>query len=326
MPPSASKQRRSRPGTVAGQTAVHSFVVDGLAQPVRLDRAIRDRYPAWGRRAVQSAITAGKVSVDGRTVWLCSWTVAAGSRIDILDAPEDKPAPLDIFRDQWLIAADPHLIVVDKPAGLLSEPTRWTQATNLQGLAQLRFGPVTLFHRLDRDTSGVVLLTRSDLANRYLAAAFQGRTVHKEYVAVVAAPNRLAASGVITARLAADPARRDRMVVTARGGQSATTRYEVVGAGDGWQAVRLWPETGRTHQLRVHLQSMAAPILGDRLYAAQAAPAVCAAPVVRLMLHALSIVLPAWDDFTARTFTAPLPVEFHAFLPSLQSKCEEAGP
>ena len=309
MPPSAPRQRRSRPNPVAGQTPFHSFVVDGLAQPIRLDRAIRDRFPAWGRQAVQSVITAGRAAVDGRAVWLCSWTVDNGSRIDIFAAPEDKPVSPGIFDDAWRIDADAHLIAVNKPAGLLSEPTRWTQAANLRDLARQRFGPLTLFHRLDRDTSGVVLLTRSDLANRYLDAAFQGRTVHKEYVAVVAAPNRLAASGVITARIAGDPARRDRMVATARGGQSAATRYEVVESGNGWQAVRLWPQTGRTHQLRVHLHSMDAPILGDRLYGATAARA------ARLMLHAFCIALPAWGEFSPRSFIAPLPVEFHTFLP-----------
>ena len=163
----------------------------------------------------------------------------------------------------------------------MSEPTRWTDAPSLLSLATQRFGPLTLFHRLDRDTSGLVVLTRTPEMNRLLDAAFKAGTVVKEYLAVVALPNRLAEQGVIAVPLGPHPKRHDMMTVVERGGQRAVTRYEVIAEAGGRQWVRLWPETGRTHQLRVHLAHLGAPILGDRLYNPHFQA------TQRLMLHAL---------------------------------------
>jgi len=123
---------------------------------------------------------------------------------------------------------------------------------------------------------------------------------------VVAASKRLAGQGVIDARLGRHPSRRDMMAVAERGGQRAVTRYEVVAEAKDHQWVRLWPETGRMHQLRVHLASLGAPIAGDRLYN----PAWQQA--ARLMLHAWRITLPAVDGWPERVFTAPLPADFPA--------------
>jgi len=251
---------------------------------------------------VQRLIAGRQVQVNERTVWLASWLVRNQDHISIREAPAAKPAPFTHFAEEWLLAADADLVVVNKPAGLLSEAPPHRDAPNLHDLAIARFGALTLFHRLDRDTSGVVLLTRTTVMNRVLAAAFQGHTVTKHYVAVVPAPNRLADAGVIDARLAPHPSRRDLMAVVAKGGQTARTRYAVLGTRDGRQLISLWPETGRTHQLRVHLALMGAPILGDRLYGDQAA-----AP--RLLLHAYQIMAPAANG-ASRTFVAPLPPEF----------------
>jgi 23S rRNA-/tRNA-specific pseudouridylate synthase len=140
--------------------------------------------------------------------------------------------------------------------------------------------------------------------NQYLDHAFKTHTVQKEYIAVVQAPNRLAEAGVIDVRLAVHPKRRDRMVVVERGGQRAVTRYVVEKTAQDRQWVRLWPETGRTHQLRVHLAHLAAPILGDILYGDQQVAS------DRLMLHAHQIILPACNDFPSRVFVAPAPAGF----------------
>ncbi len=281
-----------------------SIPVRGLAQPTRLDRVLRTVYPQAGRQAVQRLIGAGQVAVNGQTVRLSSWLVRNGDRLALLAEPPDKPAQLDAFDDAWIIALEDDLIAVDKPAGLLSEPARAPGAANLLDLASARFGPLTLFHRLDRDTSGVVLLTLGGPVNRYLDGAFKAGAVRKEYLAVVAAPNRLAGQGVIDARLGRHPSRRDMMAVAERGGQRAVTRYEIIAEDQGLHWVRLWPETGRTHQLRVHLASLGAPIVGDRLYN----PAWQQAR--RLMLHAWRITLPAADSWPERVFTAPLPAGF----------------
>jgi len=284
------------------------ITAQGLEKPTRLDRFLRDRFPQWGRQAVQQLIGARKVKVNGQVVWLASWQVRNGDSVEIAETPTEKTPPPTQFDDRWIIAEETDLIAINKPAGLLSEPTRFTQTSNLLDLARARFGPVVLFHRLDRDTSGVILLTRTSAINQYLDTAFKSRTIHKEYLAVVAKPNHLAHTGVIEARLGPHAQRHDMMRVVERGGQHALTRYEIVdeiidGIGN-QQLVRLWPETGRTHQLRVHLAHLGAPILGDRLYGLRPGQG------ERLLLHAGRIALPLAEKFPARAYDAPLPTDF----------------
>ena len=280
------------------------IVVYDLAKPTRLDRVLRDRFPEWGRQAVQQLITAKGVRVNGRSVWLASWLVRNGDRLEILQPPAAKPPPLATFDDRWLLAQEADLIVVNKPEGLLSEaPPLREAAANLLDLAKARLGDLILFHRLDRDTSGVVLLTRPGPINQYLDQAFKAGLVQKEYLAVVAKPNQLQTHGFIDAALDVHPQRRDRMQVVKRGGKRAITEYYIAEEAGMRQVIGLRPQTGRTHQLRVHLALLGAPILGDRLYGDPAS-----AP--RLLLHAHRLVLPALMGFPARSYFAPEPPEF----------------
>jgi 23S rRNA pseudouridine1911/1915/1917 synthase len=285
----------------AVQADAATFIASNLAGPTRLDRVLRERFPRWGRQAVQRLIGAGKVTLQGKVVRLASWEVHNGDRLVVRDVPAEKTEPPARFDDRWIIAEESDLVAINKPAGLLSEPTRFSPAASLLSLARERFGELVLFHRLDRDTSGVVLLTRPGPINKYLAEAFQSRAVEKQYLAVVAAPNGLQSEGVIDVPLGAHPTRRDRRAVVAKGGQRAVTRYAIEQERGGRQLVRLWPETGRTHQLRLHLAHLGAPILGDRLYGTAGE---------RLLLHAERIALPAAEGFAARTFYAPLPAGF----------------
>jgi 23S rRNA pseudouridine1911/1915/1917 synthase len=274
-----------------------------LRDPARLDQVLRRRFPQWGRQAVQRLIGARGVQVNGKAVWLASWQVHNGDRIEIEEAPAAKPAPLSTWDPRWLLASDEHMVVVDKPQGLLAEKPPHRDAPNLHTLAETEFGPLVLVHRLDRDTSGVLVLARTAHANRVLSAAFREHTIEKEYVAVVAAPNRLEGQGLINGRLAPDPQHRERMIIVAKGGQGAVTRYMVTASQGDRQLVRLWPQTGRTHQLRVHMASMQAPILGDRLYGEQQTAS-------RLLLHARRLLLPPLEWGGERAFVAPLPPEF----------------
>lgn len=280
------------------------LVIHDLAKPTRLDRVLRDRFPDWGRQAVQQLITAKGVRVNGRPVWLASWQVQNGDRLEILQPPAAKPPPLATFDDHWLIAQEADLIVVNKPEGLLSEapPLRDT-AANLLDLAKARFGDLILFHRLDRDTSGVVLLTRPGPINQSLDQAFKAGLVQKEYLAVVAKPNQLQTHGFIDAALDVHPQRRDMMQIAKRRGKRALTEYCIADETATRQVIGLRPKTGRTHQLRVHLAWMGAPILGDRLYGDPSSAA-------RLLLHAHRLVLPALMDFPERSYLATEPSEF----------------
>ena len=270
----------------------------------RLDKALRAAFPDWGRRAVDEVIAAKQVRVNGRAVWLASWMVQTGDRIEVHRPPVDLPTGPVAFDDAWLIHVDEDIVVVDKPSGLRAEGTRAEDRSgDLLSLCALQFGEVTLAHRLDRDTSGVLVLARTRVARQALDEAFKSHSLEKHYVAVVHAPNRLAGSGRISIPLAPDPQRRDRMVTVDRGGKAARTHYRVRNRTAGAAVVDLWPETGRTHQLRVHCAAMGAPILGDRLYGSAAA-----AP--RLMLHAHSLEVPTIGAAAARTFVAQLPPGF----------------
>lgn len=280
------------------------FQAAKLTKPTRLDRVLRDEFPEWGRQAVQRAIGAGKVRLNGRAVKLASWEVHNGDRVEVADPPAAKAQVANQWDEAWIVAETAELIAVNKPAGLLSEPTRFSPAANLLDLAKQRFGEVILFHRLDRDTSGLLLLTRPGPINKYLTAAFQSHTVKKEYVAVVAHPHPLETTGSIDVRLGPDPDRRDRMIVVPRGGQRAVTRYMLEDQHDHRQLVRLYPETGRTHQLRVHLAHLGAPILGDRLYGPQPPQH------SRLLLHSHRIALPAAEGRIEQAFEAEMPVGF----------------
>ena len=281
-----------------------SSITAAAAVGGRLDKALRAAFPSWARRDVDEAISSRRVTVNGRPVWLGSWQIEPGDELVVVDPPTAKPVFPAVWDDGWLVLVDEDIVVVNKPSGLRSEPRRAGDAdASLLTICAQKFGALTLSHRLDRDTSGLVVLARTAAARRALDAAFKEHAMAKRYVAVVGAQTELEDEGTIDKRLAADPRRRDARVVVERGGDSARTRFRVR-ARDGRRVLLdLWPETGRTHQLRVHCAAIGAPILGDRLYGdSTSAP--------RLMLHACELSVPAIADGQPRTLTAPLPEGF----------------
>jgi RluA family pseudouridine synthase len=274
------------------------FLVGGKLNEVRLDKAIREEFPDWGRRAVSQLLQNRQVRVNGKTVWMGSWKVKPGDQIEISQPPAGKPETPAVFNPTWLVVDEGDLLVVCKPAGLLSQAARAGGKDNLLSLAQEYFGTeVRLFHRLDRDTSGLCLLTRPGPVNAYLDGAFKQRQVIKEYRALLASPGRLEEQGQIRLYLSQHDQRPDMMQVVERGGQFSLTDYKIVGQTEGAWQVWLRPHTGRTHQLRVQLAYLGAPILGDRMYGGREAP--------RLMLHAERIALPEEGDFSAREWSCP---------------------
>ncbi len=186
---------------------------------------------------------------------------------------------------------DADLLAVDKPAGLVTHPSYKHPDGTLADLVFARQaargeGRPWLLHRLDRETSGVVLFAKTERARRALVRQFERRTVRKRYLAVVAG-TLPASEGLIEAPLARDPADRRRTIVVA-GGQPAATRYRVLAAHgadrDGYALVLLAPLTGRTHQIRAHLAWLGAPIAGDARYVGEGHPSLKVAP--RALLHA----------------------------------------
>jgi tRNA pseudouridine32 synthase / 23S rRNA pseudouridine746 synthase len=181
-------------------------------------------------------------------------------------------------------------VVVTKPAGLLCVPGRGEDKQDCLSSRVQRLHPdARIVHRLDMATSGLVLMARGAVMQRVLSAAFERREVRKRYLAVVA--GHLAAAdgphgwGEIAWPLAADWPRRPMQRVDCAAGRPSLTRWRVLGHGDGWTRLELQPVTGRTHQLRVHLQALGHPILGDALYA----PPDVQARAQRLLLHAWTL-------------------------------------
>lgn len=190
-----------------------------------------------------------------------------------------------------MLHADDHLLVADKPAGLLCVPGRGADKQDcLSARVQAIFPDALVVHRLDMATSGLCLFARGAAVQRQLGATFSSREVRKRYVAIVAGePGSMAPAGEIDLPVGADWPNRPRQQVDRAAGKPSLTRWTVLGPGPLPATVRLAlePVTGRTHQLRVHLQAIGHPIVGDTLYGhdavAQAAP--------RLLLHATGLEL-----------------------------------
>ncbi|MEJ6022450.1 RluA family pseudouridine synthase [Ramlibacter sp. PS4R-6] len=186
--------------------------------------------------------------------------------------------PLLVHADEWLVA-------VDKPAGLLSVPGRGAdKADCMAARVQAAYPDALVVHRLDMATSGLFLMARGPEIQRRMGAAFEGREVRKRYVAIVAG---LIAQdeGEIDLPLAADWPNRPKQVVDRASGKPSRTKWRVLARGADTTRVELEPVTGRSHQLRVHLQAIGHPILGDALYA----PPEVAAHSARLLLHAAGL-------------------------------------
>jgi tRNA pseudouridine32 synthase/23S rRNA pseudouridine746 synthase len=235
-----------------------------------------------------------------------SWSVVEGTRTFVHRGARVNPAepPMNAsVAPLPLLHADAALVCIDKPAGLRSVPGRGEHKRDCAALrVQAAFADARVVHRLDEATSGLLLFARGAAVQRHLSAAFAERLVDKRYVAVV--HGRVADdAGEIDLPLAADWPNRPRQQVDHAHGKASLTRWRVLERGDATTRLELEPLTGRSHQLRVHLQAIGHPIVGDALYAAR--DVVNAAP--RLLLHA-----------SALTFAHPLterPLALHSAAP-----------
>ncbi len=297
---------------------------------LRLDRFLARRLPGLSRTRIQNLIRNGRVRVSrGRAS--AALAVAPGLIADV-DLP--PPEPLALEPDDVPLAmlhADADLVVLDKPAGMVVHPAaghrRGTLVNALlgrvQGLSRVggRERP-GIVHRLDRGTSGVMVVARSDRAHRALARQFHDREVEKEYVALVWGRPR---PGVVIDRpIGRDPRHRQRMSSRARRARPAVTRVLTVEPLGDVSAVRVALGTGRTHQIRVHLSEAGHPVVGDALYGGvrRRVPARVAA-VSRLdrpFLHAARLAFRHPRDNRPMSFDAPLPADLAAVLADLRAR------
>ncbi|MBN1250140.1 MAG: RluA family pseudouridine synthase [Anaerolineae bacterium] len=290
----------------------------------RVDRYVADALEALSRTAVQRLIDAGSVTVNGKPVG-ASDRVQAGDAIVVSVPPPQtvsiapQAIPLDILYE------DADIVVVNKAAGMVVHPGAGqpqgtlvnavlAHSPDLAGVGgELRPGIV---HRLDRDTSGVIIVAKHDQALRHLQRQFKRRTVEKHYVALVVGQIPQA-EGLIEAPIGRDRRHRKRMAVRG-GGKMARTRWRVIGryrddGGRTYTLVDVHLLTGRTHQIRVHFSWMGYTIVGDETYGSAAVAAL--AP--RQFLHAKSLEIAHPSTNERMTFVAPLSSDLAGLLDSL---------
>ena len=285
----------------------------------RLDAYLAAAHPAISRSRWKQLIEAGHVLLNGVAVRKSNTALSSGSELRC-DLPEPEPVGL-VATDIPLaiLYEDADLIVLNKPAGLVVHPAPGHAAdtlvnallhhcSDLQGIGgELRPGIV---HRLDKDTSGVLVVAKNEAAVAALVAQFSSHFVQKEYLALVwGAPKK--PTGTVELPVGRHPVHRQKMAVTEKG-RAAVTHYETLAAGPLASLLRVRIETGRTHQIRVHLAHLGHPVVGDSTYgrARQGLPADLAIPRQMLHAHVLAIAHPR--DGRPLAFTAPPPADFLA--------------
>ena len=307
--------------------------VPSLPEPVRLDVFLAGREIAATRSQAKTWIDAGLVRVDGR-VRKAGFTIAGGESIEVERAappparaePEDLPLAL-LYEDEDLLA-------IDKPPGMVVHPApgAWT-GTVVNAL--LHRGLVAraptddrpgIVHRLDKETSGVLLVARNEHTKLALSRAFHDRRVKKTYLAIVLGVPR-AKAGSIDWPIGRHRRERKRMSIRSRTPRVALTRYEIVEAFARLALLRLEPETGRTHQIREHLSAIGHPVLADPLYGARKGRALPAngpgSDFARQALHAAAIELTHPASGETLRVSAPLPRDMRELLEQLARSSSE---
>jgi 23S rRNA pseudouridine1911/1915/1917 synthase len=326
------------PGSEPGGAIQVDLKVKRPMDGKRLDQYLVDRFPAYSRSIIQKIIDADAVTVNAHDV-KPSYTVKRGDHIRIWlpelndDAPEPEPIPLDIIYE------DEFFLVVNKPPGMVVHPAKGHWRGTLVNALHYHFDELSkiagphrpgIVHRLDRDTSGLIVVAKDDLAHANLASQFERRTVRKEYVAITCGVLDRD-SDFIERPLGPHPTHREKMAIrnTEDGGKDAVSYYEVSERFEGFTFVRIYPKTGRTHQIRVHLAHVGCPILADHAYGGRRSLSLneIVAPgsngpdhvlITRQALHANRL----WIDHPRirepLEFAAPLPQDFSVTLDALR--------
>ncbi|KPL82596.1 hypothetical protein SE15_10805 [Thermanaerothrix daxensis] len=297
---------------------VIAFVYEGPGEE-RLDKVLVQKLPEFSRARLQSLIKDGKVSLNGRVVTKTGFAVQPRQQIQILLPPPEpsslqpEPIPLDIVFENG------DLLIINKPAGMVVHPSPGhAQGTLVHGI--LAYHPDLegvggerrpgIVHRLDKDTSGLLLVAKNDRAHRWLQEQFRNRQVQKTYLALVDG-HPPTPQGRIEAPIGRDPAHRQRMSVLPPGkGREAITEYRVRESFRQHALLEVHPLTGRTHQIRVHMAFLGCPLVGDTLYGHRR-PSLS---LQRHFLHAARLTLRLPGEREPCTFEAPLPADLQALL------------
>lgn len=293
---------------------------DSLADSAgeRLDVFVARRWPEITRSRARKLIESGDVRVDGRAE-RASYRLSAGERVSVtLPHPAASEAlPEAIALD--VVYEDADIIAIKKPPGMAVHPAPGHPRSTLVNAILAHCGDLSgvggvlrpgIVHRLDRDTSGIILVAKNDAAHNDLARQWKERSVEKVYLALVEGTPR-PPEGVIDAPVARDPRNRQRMAIVS-GGRDAQTAYRVVERFAGAALVEARPRTGRTHQIRVHLAAIGHPIVGDRIYGK------ASRRTHRQLLHATRITFTHPRTGERMTLEAPLAPDFAAAVEDLR--------
>jgi len=303
------------------------LIVAKTGSGMRIDRYLARELRQFSRTRLQQLIRDGFVRLNGKT-GRPSDCVRTGDRVALREPPPEKienqpeAIPLDILFE------DEDLLVLNKPAGLVVHPgaghrehtlvnALLSHCPNLSGIGgQERPGIV---HRLDKDTSGCLVVAKNDEAHRGLSSQFAARTVEKVYLALVSGKLRKSA-GTIEEKIARHPVHRQRMAAISSRGRAAKTEYRVVASGKDASLIECQLHSGRTHQIRVHLRHLGHPVLGDKLYAPKLAK-----NFPRQMLHAWKLGFEHPRTRAWKKFEAPLSDDFARALQSVGISMNKTG-
>ncbi|MDP6570400.1 MAG: RluA family pseudouridine synthase [Candidatus Marinimicrobia bacterium] len=248
----------------------HTFIVN--QNPIRLDQFLTQKLPEFSRSKIQHYIKLGQVTINGE-VSKPSCMLQGNERVECKFEPVKRE--IDIIPEKMdlsILYEDDHLIVLNKPSGLVVHPGSGNYSGTLLNGLKYHFKLLSrgdsqrpgIVHRLDKETSGVILIAKTDKAHDHLSSQFSERTVRKEYIAL--AWGNIDIEGIIRGEISRHPGNRQIFKVVDSGGRDALTHYALLENLAPLSLVKLFPKTGRTHQLRVHLKSIGHPIFGDSAY------------------------------------------------------------
>ena len=298
------------------------IVVPNEGARVRLDQFLARELPKFSRSRIQTLIRNHDITLNGSPT-LPRQIVRAGDLIDLNEPPPEKidnlpeAIPLDVLYE------DEELIVINKPPGLVVHPGAGQREHTLVNALLYHFPKLSgiggkerpgIVHRIDKETSGCLVVAKTDQAHRRLSAQFAERKVEKVYLALVGGKLRRSA-GTIDEQIGRHPVHRKRMSVTSRHGRPAKTDYQVLSSSSDVSLVACTLHSGRTHQIRVHLHHLGHPVLGDKVYGGKFAKS-----FPRQMLHAWKLGFEHPRTGEWKRFEAPPPSDFHEAASALSQR------
>lgn len=291
--------------------------------PERLDKFLVGLLQEFSRSRIQGLIADGHVDVNGLAAWKAGQTLESGSTVTVRIPP---PAPTNLIHEEIpldIIFENDDLIVVNKPAGMVVHPAAGHSSGTLVN-AVLGYDPDLegiggeerpgVVHRLDKATSGLILLAKNERAHRWLQDQFRLRKVEKTYLALVDGKPPTP-SGRVEAYIGRDPKQRKKMaIVSENKGRESVSEYKTLEEFAKHTLLEFHPHTGRTHQIRLHCAFLKCPIVGDEVYGRKAATI----EIGRHFLHAYRLKIVLLNEREPRHFEAPLPNELERVLNDLR--------